>query len=206
MLVGFGLSPIDAPRAWADGPAGSKASDGSAKQIDVLMRLVGRWRIEEDYPPLEGQTGGAKGKGDAAFKKELDGKYVIGEYHSRSKELRTDVKGHAVFTYNPDGGSDPYEYWWFDNYGNTLHFSGRYSSRGDSLVFTREQTDPGTNTTIIDRRTFTFKTDGDVVFTWEEGTGKRKFELILTTTYTPRGKKSDDTKSKPPPRPVTRGM
>ena len=117
---------------------------------------------------------------------------MIGDYRSKSRALGIDVKGHAVFTYDPEAAGDPYGYWWFDNFGNRIKFAGRFSTKDNALVFTREVADSETNDKYIDRRTFKFASEDEVIFTWEEGTGRKDFELILTTTYTRKGKKEDN--------------
>ncbi len=204
-LVGssFGVALLSG--AEPDGDARDRATRGSASGPEILFRLVGRWKIEEAYPPMEGEKNGATGKGDAIFKKELDDTFLFGDYRSKSRALGTDVEGRAIFSFDPDAAGDPYGYWWFDNYGNAINFAGRFSTKDHALVFTREVTDSETNDKYIDRRTFKFASEDEVIFTWEEGTGRKDFELILTTTYTRKGKKEDNKpKRVPKPKPVGR--
>ncbi len=196
VLLGFGLTSL----AFAGGKPGKDQSGSTSKELDILFRLAGRWKVEEQYPAPEGESEGAKGKGDAILKKELAGTYLIGEYRSKSKEMGTDVEGHAVFTYDPDGGSEPYRYWWFDNYGNAYAFTGQFHNREKTLVFTREEIDAETNDSFTDRRTFKFKDPDTVVYTWEEGTGNKDYQLILTAIYTRKGKKSGVDKPKAAPK------
>ena len=204
-LVGssFGVALLSG--AEPDGDARDRATRGSAGGTDILSRLVGRWKIVEAYPPMEGEKNGAAGKGEATFKKELDDTSLIGDYRSKSRALGTDVKGHTIFAFDPDASGDPYGYWWFDNYGNRIEFAGRFSTKDNALVFTREVTDSETNDKYIDRRTFKFASENEVIFTWEEGTGRKDFALILTTTYSRKGKKEDaKTKRAVKPKPVGR--
>lgn len=191
-LVGSSSGVALLSGAEPDGNARDRATRGSAGGPEILFRLVGRWKIVEAYPPMEGEKNGATGKGDAIFKKELDDTFLFGDYRSKSRALGTDVEGRAIFTFDPEAAGDPYAYWWFDNYGNSIQFAGRFSTKDNALVFTRQVTDSETNDKYIDRRTFKFASENEVIFTWEEGTGRKDFELILTTTYSRKGKKEDN--------------
>jgi len=183
--------------------AGSK-SDSASAELDILFRLAGRWKVAEQYPAGEGEEEGPTGKGDVILKKELGKTYLIGMYGTKSKDLGIEVKGHMVFTYVPDSGPDSYRFWWYDNYGKHLDFVGHVTTNNRALVFTREDASADSDNPITDRRTFTFKGEDEVVYTWENGNGK-KFREVMTATYTRKGKK---TESKPAiaPKRVMRGM
>ena len=184
--------------------AGTKSGSASA-ELDILFRLAGRWKVAEQYPAAEGEEEGPKGKGDVILKKELGKTYLIGSYGTKCKDLSIEVKGHMIFTYVPDSGTDSYRFWWFDNYGKHLDFVGRVTGNNRALVFTREDTSADPDNPITDRRTFTFKGDDEVVYTWEKGSGKQ-FREIMTATYTRKGSKTEAKEVKLAPKRVMRGM
>ncbi len=184
--------------------AGSKSGSASA-ELDILFRLAGRWKVAEQYPAAEGEEEGPKGKGDVILKKELGKTYLIGNYGTKCKELGIDVKGHMVFTYVPDSGTDSYRFWWFDNYGHQYEFVGHATSNNRALVFTREEPTADPDDPIIDRRTFTFKGEDEVVYTWEKGMGKNLKEK-MTATDTRKGSKTESKDIKVAPKRVMRGM
>ncbi len=183
--------------------AGSKSGSASA-ELDVLFRLAGRWKVAEQYPAGEGEKEGSTGKGDVILKKELGKMYLIGTYGTKSKDLDIEVKGHMVFTYVPDSGTDSYRFWWFDNYLNQLEFVGHVTNNNRALVFTREDASSDPDNPITDRRTFTFKGEDEVVYTWEKGNGK-KLREVMTATYTRKGKKTEPKPAVAPKR-VMRGF
>ncbi len=183
---------------------GSKSGSASS-ELDILFRLAGRWSVEEQYPAAEGEEEGPKGKGAVILKKELGKRYLIGSYGTKSKDLGIEVKGHMIFTYVPDSGTDSYRFWWFDNYNNHLDFVGRVTNNNRALVFAREDTSTDPDNPITDRRTFTFKGEDEVVYTWEKSEGK-KFREVMTATYTRKGKKSEPKQPTVAPKRVMRGI
>lgn len=183
---------------------GSK-SVSAASELNILFRLAGRWKVAEEYPAAEGEKEGPKGKGTVILKKELGKTYLIGDYGTRCKDLGIEVKGHMVFTYVPDSGTDPYRFWWFDNYGHQYEFDGHATNNNRALVFTREDPSADPENPTIDRRTFTFSGEDEVVYIWEKGTGKNMTEK-LKATYTRKGKKTEAKEVKIAPKRVMRGM
>ncbi len=184
--------------------AGSK-SGSTSTELNILFRLAGRWKVEEQYPAAEGEEEGAKGKGAVILKKDLDKTYLIGDYGTKCKERGINVKGHMVFTYLPDSGTDSYRFWWFDNYLHQHEFVGHVTKNNRALVFTREDASTDPDNPITDRRTFTFKGEDEVLYKWEKGSGKQ-FREVMTATYTRRGKKTDAKDVKVAPKRVMRGM
>ncbi len=184
--------------------AGSK-SGSAATELDILFRLAGRWKVAEQYPAAEGEEKGPEGKGTVILKKALGKTYLIGTYGTKCKDLGTDVKGHMVFTYVPDSGTDSYRFWWFSNYGQQYEFVGHATNNNRALVFTREDASADPDKPITDRRTFTFKGEDEVVYTWEKGSGK-KFREVMTATYTRKGSKTEAKDVKVAPKRVLRGM
>jgi len=173
--------------AAADEPGTTASNPGVSKELDILFRLAGRWRIEEDYPPTDKLPEGAKGKGTAEFKRSLEDSCIIGDYKSRSREMDTDVEGHAIFGYDTRGGE--YRYWWFDNYGNANSFTGKFNPRKNALIFTRKFSDDPQDATM-ERHTFAFDKQDTVVFTMEFGTEPSDYDVMLTTTYLRKSKKA----------------
>lgn len=171
-----------------DDRPGASSGAGAAKEFEVLSKLEGKWKIDEEYPPNSDLPKGAQGKGEATLRLELGKKYLLGEYSSKCKEMGTDVDALAVFTY--DEQAAVYRHWWFDNYGNSYEeFLGKYDSKANALVFTREYTPPGATDKVTDRYTYTFKDEDTVVFKMEFSSGPGTFDLVLTTTYSRKGKK-----------------
>ena len=192
--------------------AGDKAKKGSksgsaSTELDILFRLAGRWKVVEQYPAAEGEEQGPKGKGTAILKKDLSKTYLIGSYATkcRGTDLNIDLKGHMVFTYVPDVGKDSYRFWWFDNYGHQHEFVGHATNNNRALVFTREEPTGDPDDPIIDRRTFTFNGEDEIVYTWEKGMGKNLTEK-MTATYTRKGSRTESKEVKVAPKRVMRGM
>jgi len=156
--------------------------------VDVLFKLAGRWKLEEEYPKGSGDDEAPKGKGDANYKKSLDNTFLIGDYKSKCKDLSFNVKGHAIFTYDED--EETYRYWWFDNYGASMEFEGEYKSSGNTLIFTRES-EGQDGETFIDKHTFKFNQDGTVKFTIDSGKSDKKPSRMITTTYSKKGSKKN---------------
>ncbi len=203
-LTGLWLGTVASAGDKPTKGAGSK-SGSAAAELDILFRLAGRWKVAEQYPAGEGEKEGPKGKGDVLLKKELGKTYLIGSYGTKSKDLGIEVEGHMVFTYVPDSGTDSYRFWWFDNYGNHLDFVGHVTNNNRALVFTREDASADPDNPVTDRRTFTFKGEDEVVYTWEKGEGK-KFREVMTATYTRKGKKSEPKQPTVVPKRAMRGI
>ncbi len=190
--------------------APGRAADGGADKLELLFKLAGKWKIEEEYPASEGLPQGATGKGEAVLKQALEGTALIGDYRSRSKTMDTDVSAHAVWTY--DAANDQYAYFWFDNYGHAYRFIGQYQGRDKSFVFSRAESSDATSGTMSERHTYRIEDDDHLVFTMEFQTGPNAYELALTTHYTRKGagqkKDLDDSESgEDEPRPKrSRGM
>lgn len=190
LLLGCGLT--SAVRAGGKaGTAKDPRSGSSSKELDILFRLAGRWNLEEKYAKNEGTPKGGSGTGKADIKKKLGGRFLIGDYKTRSKDLNLVVDGMSVFTYDSDEAV--YRYWWFSNMNSQVQeFVGTYDSRSDALVFTRPS--PGLPEGVTDRYSFKFKDEGTIVFKMEFGITPKRHELVLTTTYTSKSKKSADDK------------
>lgn len=178
------------------GAAKDPADSSSSRELDILFRLAGRWKIEERYTKNQYTPDGGSGKGSATIKKSLGGNFLVGDYASRSRDLNQAVEGMSVFTYDPEEAV--YRYWWFSNNNSQVQeFVGSYDSKSNSLVFTRDLPASDSTETLTDRYTFKFKDEATIVFTMEFGITPKRHELILTTTYTSKNKKSGDDNKKP---------
>lgn len=204
VLAGLGLNAGALAGDKTQKGTASKAGSTSA-ELDILFRLAGRWKVEEQYPAAEGEEEGPKGKGDVLLKTELDKTHLIGSYGTKCKELGTDVRGHMVFAHVPDSGSDSYRFWWFSNYGQHDEFVGRATNNNRALVFTREDASGDPDNPATDRRTFRFNGEDEVQYTWEKGSGK-KYRTVMTATYTRKGKKSETQQPVIPKKRVMRGF
>lgn len=192
LLLGFALTSA----VLAGGKAGAAkdpADSSSSEELDILFRLAGRWKIEERYTKNQYTPAGGSGKGSATIKKSLGGKFLVGDYASRSRDLNQTVEGMSVFTYDPEEAV--YRYWWFSNNNSQVQeFVGSYDSKSNSLVFTRDLPASDSTDTLTDRYTFKFKDEATIVFKMEFGITPKKHELILTTTYTSKKKSGEDKK------------
>lgn len=189
LLLGCGLTSV----VLAGGKAAAKdpATSSFSKEWDILFRLAGKWKIEESYTKNQWTPDGGSGTGTVDIKKRLGGTILVGDYKNRSKDPDLVVEGMSVFTYDPE--DKVYRYWWFSSRKSAVEeFVGRYDSKSNSLVFTRPS--PGLPEGVTDRYIFKFKNERTIVSKMEFGVKPKKYELILTTTYTSKKKRGDDLK------------
>ncbi len=142
---------------------------------EIFERLEGRWDVTEEYP-ASADFPAATGKGRCVFEKELDGRFLVGNYDSKSRDLQMSLEGRVMLTYDND--LRQYRYWWFANLGSPKEFRGQFDSARNALTM-HYMDDTG----IMMRQTYTFESEHKIVFTMETQDGPDAWVLDLTTTY-----------------------
>ena len=160
--------------------------------MDKFDFLIASWNLNYKIPKSSFSEE-ATGDGKGTFKRALNDKYVVFDYEA-SFSTGDRAAAHGIFTW--DDKLKMYRYWWFDNYDNAYHCTGKYVTSANALVFTRDDIESETGEQLSCRYTFKFEDDNNIVFTWEEGDQGGNYDLVLTTTYTRKGSARKSTKRK----------